>query len=167
MNCCRISSRTRRKAVMISSSGHATPFWRRLRVRALNSGTAAKALVCADQPLRLLLRARVTSFGRLPIAHAAQQRSSGNAQQSHEANVRGPRHPLAEFFERNFPGESRGSVALKGIRYRENLTQKQLAEATGIPQRHISEMEAGKRPIGKETARKLAAVLNCDYRGLL
>jgi len=35
---------------------------------------------------------------------------------------------------------------------------------TGIAQHHISEMENGKRPIGKETAKKLAAVLNGDYR---
>ena len=56
---------------------------------------------------------------------------------------------------------------LKGIRYREELTQEQLAELTGIPRRHISEMENGKRPIGKATARKLADVLHADYRVFL
>jgi len=40
-------------------------------------------------------------------------------------------------------------VYLKGLRYREDLTQVQLAEITGIPRRHISEMESGKRTIGK------------------
>jgi DNA-binding XRE family transcriptional regulator len=58
-------------------------------------------------------------------------------------------------------------LSLRGLRYRENLTQAQLAERTAIPQRHISEMEHGKRPIGRETARKLATVLGCDYRVLL
>jgi len=43
----------------------------------------------------------------------------------------------------------------------------QLSEMTGIPRRHISEMEHGKRPIGKETARKLAKALNCDCRVFL
>jgi plasmid maintenance system antidote protein VapI len=43
----------------------------------------------------------------------------------------------------------------------------QLSEMTGIPRRHISEMEHGKRPIGKETARKLAKALDCDYRVFL
>jgi len=38
---------------------------------------------------------------------------------------------------------------------------------TGIPRRHISEMEHGKRPIGKETARRLAKALKCDYRVFL
>ena len=53
---------------------------------------------------------------------------------------------------------------LKGIRCREDMTQQQLADATGIPRRHISEMENGKRPVGKATARKLAAVLRAEYR---
>ena len=59
---------------------------------------------------------------------------------------------------------NRAGAALRGLRYREDLTQAQLAERTGIPQRHISEMETGKRGIGKDNARKLAAVLNADYR---
>jgi plasmid maintenance system antidote protein VapI len=60
-----------------------------------------------------------------------------------------------------------GGVYLRGIRYREDLTQNQLAAMTGIHRRHISEMENGKRPIGKENAKKLAKVLNCDYRMML
>jgi transcriptional regulator with XRE-family HTH domain len=54
-------------------------------------------------------------------------------------------------------------VYLRGIRYREDLTQDQLSERTGVHRRHISEMENGKRPIGKENAKKLAKVLNADY----
>jgi hypothetical protein len=42
-----------------------------------------------------------------------------------------------------------------------------IEEDTVIPQRHISEMERDKRPIGKETARKLAVALNVDYRVFL
>ncbi len=72
-----------------------------------------------------------------------------------------------EFFDKHFSGQTKGSVALKGYRYRENLTQHQLSKLTGIPQRHLSEMENRKRGIGKENALKLAAALNCDYRGLL
>lgn len=58
-------------------------------------------------------------------------------------------------------------VALRGARGKEGFTQKRLAELTGIAQHHISEMENGKRPIGKETARKLAAALHVDYRVFL
>lgn len=71
---------------------------------------------------------------------------------------------LDEFFTKHFPGQIEAAVYLRGIRYREDLTQKQLADQTGIPQRHISEMENGRRPIGKERAKKLAKVLNADYR---
>jgi DNA-binding XRE family transcriptional regulator len=58
-------------------------------------------------------------------------------------------------------------VALRAYRNREGLTQKSLAELTGIPQHHISEMENGKRSIGKERAKRLAEALHCDYRQLL
>ena len=58
-------------------------------------------------------------------------------------------------------------VYLKGLRYREELTQVQVAELTGISRRHISEMKNGNRPIGKASARKLADVLHADYRVFL
>jgi len=60
-----------------------------------------------------------------------------------------------------------GGVSIRGGRGKEGLTQKRLAELTGIAQHHISEMENGKRPIGKETAKKLAKALNVDYRVFL
>jgi ribosome-binding protein aMBF1 (putative translation factor) len=56
---------------------------------------------------------------------------------------------------------------LAGARYREGLTQKQLSEATGVPQRHISEMENGKRPIGKANAKKFGKAMDVDYRAFL
>ena len=61
----------------------------------------------------------------------------------------------------------RGSIpasVLRGARSKAEITQIRLSELIGIPQRHISEMEHGKRPIGKESARKLALALNVDYR---
>ncbi len=57
--------------------------------------------------------------------------------------------------------------AMAGARYREGMTQTQLAELTGIPQRHISEMENGKRPIGKEMAKRLGKALNIGYKTFL
>lgn len=56
------------------------------------------------------------------------------------------------------------ATCLRGGRAKEGLTQQQLSDMTGIPKRHISEMENGKRPIGKQTARKLAQALNIDPR---
>jgi len=66
-----------------------------------------------------------------------------------------------------FPRDNAPGVFLAGARYREDLSQRALAEMTGIPRRHISEMENGKRPVGKANARKLAEALNVDYRMFL
>ena len=72
---------------------------------------------------------------------------------------------IAEVFP-EYLGRER-EVALRAYRNREGLTQKELSELTGISQNHISEMENGKRSIGKERARRLAEALHCDYRQLL
>ena len=59
------------------------------------------------------------------------------------------------------------TITLRAYRTREDLTQRKLAAKVGIPQRHISEMENGKRPIGKEMAKRFSEVLGVDYRVLL
>jgi len=75
-------------------------------------------------------------------------------------------YSVAEVFPEYIGKEQ--EIALRAYRTRENLTQKQLSEITGIPQRHISEMENGKRGIGKDRARILADALHVsDYRSLL
>ena len=61
----------------------------------------------------------------------------------------------------------KSGLVLRGMRYREGLSQKQLAEASGITQNEISNVENGKRTVGKKVAEKLAKVLNFDYRMLL
>ncbi len=69
-----------------------------------------------------------------------------------------------------YPEYSEGQLigkALAGARYRQGLTQMKLAELIGIPQRHVSEMENGKRPIGKEMAKRLGNALNIGYKVFL
>ena len=72
------------------------------------------------------------------------------------------RELFPEYKDEDLPG-----VCLRGGRYREGMTQKQLADMIGIPQRHISEMENGKRPIGKEMAKRLGKALNISYKVFL
>jgi hypothetical protein len=75
----------------------------------------------------------------------------------------------ADSWRKSFP-ELQGNepgVFLAGARHREGLTQRELAAGSGIPQRHISEMENGKRPIGKKNAKVLATILGADYRAFL
>lgn len=63
-------------------------------------------------------------------------------------------------------GSPQAGQALVGARGKERLSQRQLAALTGISQRHISEMEHGKRPIEEVHAKLLAKALNVDYRVL-
>lgn len=65
-----------------------------------------------------------------------------------------------------FPDRTPGTI-LRGLRHRDELTQAELAARAGVPRNHISEMETGKRPIGRQTARRLADVLNTDPRMFL
>lgn len=63
--------------------------------------------------------------------------------------------------------EDSSGVCLRGARSKEGLTQKELSERTGIPQSHLSQMEHGKRPIGKKTARILGRELKVSYKVFL
>ncbi len=69
------------------------------------------------------------------------------------------RELFPEYKDEELPG-----VCLAGLRLKEGMTQKRLSELTGIPQGHISEIENGKRPIGKKRAKILAKVLNVGYK---
>ena len=69
------------------------------------------------------------------------------------------RELFPEYNDEELPG-----VCLAGSRLKEGMTQKRLSELTGIPQGHISEMENGKRSIGKKRAKVLAKVLSVGYK---
>lgn len=72
------------------------------------------------------------------------------------------REAFREITDENLPG-----TCLRGARYKEGITQRQLSEMTGVPQRHISEMENAKRPIGKKNAKLFAEVLKTGYKVFL
>lgn len=65
-----------------------------------------------------------------------------------------------------FPDLHQGS-AIRGLRLREGLTQEQLARLLGVKRTNLSEMENGRRPIGKNMAKRLAQVLKTDYKVFL
>ena len=69
-------------------------------------------------------------------------------------------------WEEAFPGLGPGDI-LQGARDREGITQTELAERVGAKPHHISEMESGKRSIGKAMARRLAKALNTGYKVFL
>lgn len=55
-------------------------------------------------------------------------------------------------------------ISLAAARHKEGITQIKLEDLSGIPQRHISEIENGKRPIGKKNAKIFGKILKIDYR---
>lgn len=72
-----------------------------------------------------------------------------------------------EVAKENIKKYTETGLALKGARLRSEMTQKQLADAIGALPHHVSEMEHGKRSIGKEMARKLSKILRMNYRMFL
>lgn len=64
--------------------------------------------------------------------------------------------------EENVPG-----MTLTEARKRYKIKQVELSDKTNIPQPHLSQMERGKRVIGKRNAKKLAKVFGVDYRVFL
>lgn len=69
-------------------------------------------------------------------------------------------------FDEAFPAFHNG-ITLRGMRQRDGLSQGELADKIGAKQNHISEMESGKRTIGKAIAKKLAEVFNTSYKVFL
>ncbi|GEM_PF-2474760 len=58
-------------------------------------------------------------------------------------------------------------IKLSTYRWNSGLTQKELAEKSGVARESISQIERGKRPIGINVARKLAPALEISYKDLL
>lgn len=69
-----------------------------------------------------------------------------------------------DYLEKVYGDFPRWAISLAGLRYREDLTQKQLGEIIGVKQSNISLMERGMRPIGKNIAQRLAKFFKVDYR---
>lgn len=75
--------------------------------------------------------------------------------------------PAEEVFKDLYDKYGKSGTTLRGARGIHNMTQVQLAQLIGIPQTDISQMENGKRPIGKKMAKRLAKVFKTDYRVFL
>jgi len=55
-------------------------------------------------------------------------------------------------------------VLLKGLRYREGLSQIDFSKKINVSQTNLSAMENGRRSIGKELAKRVADIFLLDYR---
>ncbi len=75
--------------------------------------------------------------------------------------------PWEELAKDRIAKYKKSGLALRGARYREGLSQKELSKRTGISQENISKMENGQRAVGKKVAKKLAKVLRIDFELLI
>lgn len=71
-------------------------------------------------------------------------------------------YTIEEVFGEITPGD-----CMRGLRAREDLTQKQLAEKLGVRPHHISEMENGRRAISVQMAKKIQSVFGGTYKSFL
>src|SRR5262249_31852465 len=72
-----------------------------------------------------------------------------------------------EVFKKDLKKHGEAGVALRGLRAREGLTQKELAKRIKVSQHHISEMENKKRVIGRDIAHRLEKEFNVSYKVFL
>lgn len=70
---------------------------------------------------------------------------------------------IEDFIQENFGDLPNWAIVLRGFRNREGLSQKSLGELLGIAQTNISQMERGKRSVGKALAKKFANFFKTDY----
>ena len=75
--------------------------------------------------------------------------------------------PWEELAKDRIAKYKKSGLALRGARYREGISQKELSSRCGISQENISKMENGQRPIGEKVAKKLAKALRIDFKLLL
>lgn len=61
-------------------------------------------------------------------------------------------------------GEITPGRYLRGLRYREDLTQAELAGKLGITQNFLSDLENDKKPISRKMAEKLAGFFDISYK---
>jgi DNA-binding XRE family transcriptional regulator len=56
---------------------------------------------------------------------------------------------------------------LKGLRSREDLNQTEFAKKIGVSQANLSKMEHGRRPIGKQIAKRIEEIFGVNYKYFL
>lgn len=62
---------------------------------------------------------------------------------------------------------TKAGVLLKGLRLREGLSQVEFARKINVTQANLSNMENGRRPIGKIIAKRIEKIFGTNYRYFL
>jgi len=75
--------------------------------------------------------------------------------------------PAKIVFEKLEKKLTKSGALLKGLRTREGLTQINFAKKIKVTQANLSNMENGRRPIGKTVAMRIGKLFDIDYRYFL
>ncbi len=75
--------------------------------------------------------------------------------------------PAEEVFPDIEDPNKRIGIIFRGIRYKNNLTQAEVAKKLNLDQSDVSKIEKGKRPIGKALAKKIEQEFGINYRRFL
>jgi len=71
--------------------------------------------------------------------------------------------PAEVVFKQIAKDRPKGAIYLRGIRNRENMSQKELEKKSGIPLSNISKYENGTRKITESVAKKFAKIFKAEY----
>ena len=75
--------------------------------------------------------------------------------------------PAEEVFPDIRDPQKRIGIIFRGIRFKNDLTQVEVAKRLGIDQSDVSKIEKGKRPVGKALAKKVEKEFGIEYQRLL
>lgn len=75
--------------------------------------------------------------------------------------------PAEEVFPNIKDPAKRIGIIFRGIRFKHNLTQAEVAKKLGLDQSDVSKIEKGKRPVGKALAKKIEKEFGIDYHRFL
>lgn len=78
-----------------------------------------------------------------------------------------PSTSMKAIFEKLDEKFTKAGALLKGLRLREGLTQIEFAKKINVTQANLSNMENGRRPIGKIIAKRIEKIFGTNYRYFL
>ena len=113
----------------------------------------------------MLLVVEVFYAGTHENAPQSYSKHQDASQHDRRVDEEGEEHSVSadDMIERICEDLPKWAVFFRGLHYREDLTQAEMGEKLGIAQTNISQMELGKRAIGKKLAMKLAKLFNTDH----
>jgi DNA-binding XRE family transcriptional regulator len=81
-----------------------------------------------------------------------------------EATIKEALDEYRAFMPKEVMGPTTSGDLIRGARYREGLTQVNMAKLLGVSKSYLSDLEHDRRPVSKKMARDLGALLNVNWK---